>query len=87
MAGVWVASLDRFGYALLVVERTKQKALDAMSREYTEKYFKINKDFGQMPFDTMEEMVEQDEEFGERYRLAMEEIYCRHLEYGKVEWW
>ena len=87
MAGVWVASLNRFGYDLLVVERTKQKALEAMSREYTEKYFRINRDFGQMPFDTMEEMVELDEEFLERYAVAMEEVYCRRLEYGKVEWW
>lgn len=86
MKSVWVATLERFGYTLLVVEQTKQKAMDAMKGEYIEKYFKINRDFGQMPFTSVEEMMEQDEEFKECYEVAMEEIYIRRLELGKVEW-
>jgi len=86
MVGVWVATLDRFGYVLLVVERTKRKALEAISREYKKEYFKVNRIFGEMPFGSEEEMVEKDEKFKELYATAMEEVYCRFLEYGMVEW-
>ena len=77
MACVWVASLERFGYSLLVVEKTRQKALDAMSAEYKKTYLKWNN----------LERLEDDEEFEELYKTAMDEIYIRKLEYGEVEWW
>lgn len=79
MAGVWVATLERFGYTLIVAEKSRDKALAAMSEEYKRTYCKWN----ELP--SMEEM-EQDEEFKEYYACAMEEVYCRRLEYGKVEW-
>lgn len=85
MTGVWVATLERFGYTLMVVEKSKQKALDAMSKEYKKAYFRRNKDFGYLNCDSIEEM-ESDEEYKEYYRNAMEEVFCRKLEYGKVEW-
>lgn len=86
MTGVWVATLERFGYTLMVVERTKQKAVDAMVKEYNEHYFKRNKAWGEMPYDTVEEMMANDEEYKEYFKNAMEELYVRKLAYGKVEW-
>lgn len=79
MTGVWVATLERFGYTLMVVERTKQKAVDALVGVYKQTYQKYNK------FDSIEEM-ENDEEFKHYFELAMEELYVRKLEYGIVEW-
>lgn len=79
MAGVWVATLERFGYTLMVVERTKQKAVDAMIGVYKQTYQKRNE------FSSIEEM-ENDEEFKHYYELAMEEMYVRKMEYGIVEW-
>ena len=79
MAGVWVATLERFGYTLMVVERSKQKAVDALVGVYKQTYQKRN------GFDSIEEM-ENDEEFKHYYELAMEEMYVRKLEYGIVEW-
>lgn len=93
MAGVWVAQLERFGYTLVVAERTKQKALDAMAKEYTKTYFKFNhedRDAHNYPWyvesETIEEMVEKDETFRDGFAEAIEEVYCRKMEYGKVEW-
>ena len=86
MAGVWVASLDRFGYDLMVVEKSKEKAKAAMSAEYIKTYFKLNKAWGDMPYDSVEDLVANDEEFQEYYKTAMDEMYVRKLEYGVVEW-
>ena len=79
MTGVWVATLERFGYTMMVVERSKQKAVDALIRVYKQTYQKYNE------FNSIEEM-ENDEEFKHYYELAMEEMYVRKLEYGIVEW-
>ena len=79
MAGVWVAQLERFGYTMMVVERTKHKALAVIVDEYKKAYAYRN------GFATIEEM-EQDEEFKEYFRNAMEEVYCRKMEYGVMEW-
>lgn len=79
MAGVWVAQLERFGYTMTVVERTKQKALAVIVDEYKKAYAYRN------GFSSIEEM-EQDEEFKEYFGMAMEEVYCRKMEYGKAEW-
>ena len=79
MVGVWVATLERFGYTLMVAERSKQKAVDALIKVYKQTYQKYNN------FNSIEEM-ENDEEFKHYYELAMEELYCRKLEYGMVEW-
>ena len=86
MTSVWVATLERFGYTLMVVERTKQKAKDAIRAEYKAAYFKRNKAWGEMPYETIEEMEQKDEEFKEYFMGAMEEVYCRKLELGEVEW-
>lgn len=79
MVGVWVATLERFGYTLMVVERTKQKAVDALIKVYKQTYQKRNY------FNSIEDM-ESNEEFKHCYELAMEELYVRKLEYGIVEW-
>lgn len=79
MAGVWVATLERFGYTMMVVERSKQKAVDALVGVYKQTYQKYNE------FDSIEKM-ENDEEFKHYFELAMEELYVRKLEYGIVEW-
>ena len=79
MTGVWVATLERFGYTLMVVERTKQKAVDALIGIYKQTYQRYN------GFGSIEEM-ENDEEFKHYFELAMEELYVRKLEYGIVEW-
>ena len=79
MAGVWVAQLERFGYTMMVVERTKKKALAVIVDEYKKAYAYRN------GFATIEEM-EQDEEFREYFRNAMEEVYCRKMEYGVMGW-
>ena len=42
MAGVWVATLERFGYTLMVAERSKQKAVDALIKVYKQTYQKYN---------------------------------------------
>ena len=86
MAGVWVATLDRFGYTLMVAERSKQKAMNALKAEYNDAYFKRNKAWGDMPYESVEDMVANDEEYKEYFKNAMEEVYCRKLEYGNVEW-
>ena len=86
MTGIWVAQLERFGFNLLVAERSKEKALKAISDEYKRAYLEQNKDYGDLNCDTIEEM-EQDEEFREFYDMAMEEVYCVKIEYGKVQWW
>ena len=86
MAKVWVAQLERFGYTLLCVEKTKQKAFDAMSREYISTYYKWNKADKNINWESAEEMVEKDEEFKEYYQCAMDEMYITDLEYGQVDW-
>ena len=86
MAGVWVATLERFGYTLLVVERTKQKALDAMSDEYTKTYYNVAKNFNGETDNSWEKMAKNNAGFKSDYETAMEEVYCRKLEYGAVEW-
>ena len=81
--GVWVATLYRFGYTLLVVENTDQKARDAMAAEYARAYFSWNE---VKDYNTVEEMAEYDEEYKAFFSVAMREVNCRKLEYGKVEW-
>jgi len=79
MTGVWVATLERFGYTLMVVDKSKKKAVDALVSVYKQTYQKRNE------FNSIEEM-ENDEEFKHYYELAMEEMYVRKFEYGIVEW-
>lgn len=83
VSGVWVATLERFGYTLIVVEKTEQKAREAMASEYAQAYFRWNEING---YSTADEMAEHDEEYKEYFALAMEEVYCRKLEYGRVQW-
>ncbi len=66
MAGVWVAEIERFGYDLIVVERSKKKALRAISDEYKRAYFKRNREYGDLDCDTIEEM-ENDEQLAAQY--------------------
>lgn len=86
MAGVWVAYLERYGYTLMVVERTKQKAMDSISNEYIKTYFKWNSEDGWIAEKSVEEMMENNEQFKEDYRCAMGDVNCNKMEYGKVEW-
>ena len=79
MTGVWVATLERFGYTLMVVERTKQKALDAIVKTYEEAYLQRNE------YDNLDDL-RNDPIYRHDFEYAMEEVYCRKLEYGTVEW-
>ena len=73
--GVWVADLERFGYTLSVVGKTKKECMDALSAVYIRSY-----GYGNQTFDM------NNEEDREYYECAMEEAYCRFLPYGEVDW-
>lgn len=79
MTGVWVATLERFGYTLMVVERTKQKAMDAIVKTYEDAYLVRSE------YDNIEDL-KNDPIYCHDFEYAMEEVYCRKMEYGKVEW-
>lgn len=94
--GIWMMSLDRFGYDLVVVGRTKEEAEHAMREEYIKTYAKWN----ELDEDAIRAALvspildgdgnvdEYDErnEFVEYYKNAFEDCEARFYEYGKVEW-
>ena len=98
--GIWMMSLDRFGYDLVVVGRTKGEAEHAMREEYIRAYAKRNEMDEQtmrlaleFPVAEMDEdgtlYVDKDNpynEFVEYYKSAFEDAEPRFYEYGKVEW-
>ena len=98
--GVWMMTLDRFGYDLVVVGRTKEEAAQAMRDEYVNAYAKWNELDEQtlrlaleFPVSEMDEdgtlYVDEDNpynEFRKYYKNAFEDNDPRFYEFGKVEW-
>ena len=97
--GVWMWELDRFGYYLKVVGRTKQEVMDAMREEYIKTYAKFNSLNGDalraaLVAPVLDEDGEVDEyapenEFVQYYNSVFVEFNdgcpCFY-EFGKVEW-
>lgn len=79
MAKVYVGTLERFGYNLLVVETTKEKAIAALRAEYIKAYKECNN--GIHP--SREHSYREDQS---DLDIALEDIYAREAEFGKVEW-
>lgn len=78
--GIWLASIERFGYVLTAAGRTEQEAFNAVMDEYRRSFLMRNGISADSPAG----------DYGEAERtyaeIAMDEIYCRKLEYGKVVW-
>lgn len=74
---IWLAELDRFGYTLRVVGRTKEEARDALIKEYVKTYKEWN---GIHP--------KKDIFYGDRsyYDSAVDEICPLELQFGEVDW-
>lgn len=94
--GVWKMELDRFGYTLVVVGRTKEECDAAMRSEYIRAYAQWNnldEDTLRLAreFPVEDEDGEIDEynpynEFRRYYEAAFEDAEPRFYEFGKVEW-
>lgn len=94
--GVWMMTLDRFGYDLVVAGRTKEECVAAMRDEYIKTYAKWNK----MEEDALRDalvspVLDEDgnideydpcNEFVGYYESAFEDAEPRFYEFGKVEW-
>ena len=74
--GVWIATLDRFGYDLTVASNSKKKCREALSAEYQKAYAGRNGNFDM-----------NNEEDKEYYETAMGEIFFRFHELDVVEWY
>lgn len=99
ICGVWLWELDKFGYDLTAVGKTKHDAWEAMSEEYIKTYAKRNeldeakcRDALLSPIlDEDGEVDEYDEynQFAELYRvnfIDMENGDPVFIKFGKVEW-
>ena len=89
--GVWMMELDRFGYTLRVMGRTKEEAEDAMREEYIRAYAKINGIYEEAFAQAIGRSAlcgdpdEEDEDVA-CYRAAFEDNEAHFYEFGKVEW-
>lgn len=87
--GVWMMELDRFGYTLRVMGRTKEEAEDAMREEYIRAYAKFNgiceEAFAQAIGRSALWGDEEDEDVA-CYLTAFEDNEAHFYEFGKVEW-
>lgn len=74
---VWIGELDRFGYVLKTVGRTKDEVKEALSKEYIKTYKDIN-----------DSDPRKDSYYGDTtyYDSAMEDINMWEATFGKVEW-
>lgn len=94
--GVWKMELDRFGYTLVVLGKTKEECDAAMRNEYIKTYAKWNELDEQtcclaIEFPVADEDGEVDDgnpynEFRRYYRAAFEDADPQFFEFGKVEW-
>lgn len=76
--GVWLAELDRFGYILRVVGRTKEEAEDALMKEYVKTYRNRN---GSNPKNVS--FYGADESF---YDVALSDMSVTEMPFGEVDW-
>lgn len=74
---LYLATLDRFGYDLTVIETSETKAVSALMKEYKRAYEEIN---GTDP------TKDRYDDFYTYYGQAKECIEIEELEVGKVEW-
>lgn len=83
MSKIYMATLDRFGYDLTVIAKTKKEAEDALMEEYINAYKVRNGS------DPREDMYEDMYEYGgdrSYYEVAKGDIGIYDFELGKVEW-
>ena len=96
-AGVWYWELDRFGYNLIAVGRTKEECVNTMIEEYIKTYAKWNeldeakcRDALLSPILDEDGEVDELDEYNEFARcygwVVDEECNCTFIEYGKVVW-
>ena len=94
--GVWMMELDRFGYTLRVIGRTKEEAENAMREEYIRAYAKANSmDESELRAVLDRPVLDGDGELSEispegcfvlDFCAALNDAYENFYEFGKVEW-
>lgn len=94
--GVWMMELDRFGYTLRVMGRTKEEAADAMWEEYIRAYAKANSvDESELRAALARPVLDGYGELSEIEPVncfvfdicaALNDAYTNFYEFGKVEW-
>lgn len=94
--GVWMMELDRFGYTLRVMGRTKEEAEDAMREEYIRAYAKANSmDESELRAALARPVLDESGELSEIESVkrfvfdifaALNDAYTSFYEFGKVEW-
>ena len=73
---IYYGELERFGYTLTAVGKTREEVKSAILNEYIKAYKDWNN--GYFP--------EGSEEFEHDYDAAREDLFTRELEFNKVEW-
>ena len=76
-ATVFISQLERFGYTLTAVGRTKREAENAVLSDYYSVYKDVN---GIAPD---EDWLDDEHTY---WSLAKEEIFTEEVEFGKVRW-
>lgn len=77
---VYMATLDRFGYDLIVIDTTEEKAIEAIKAEYIRAFMDMN---GIHPDD---EECDWGSDGRTWLEMAMEDISVEKMTLGKVEW-
>lgn len=86
--GVWFCEIERFGYTLQVIGRTKEEAKEAIIKEYVRAYKQQNdgadpqqayllKQSGSEEYDSID---------AEYFETFLDELYIEKREFGKVKW-
>lgn len=75
---VFVSQLERFGYTLTTIGRTKTEAENAVLSDYYSVYKDVN---GIAPD---EDWIDDEHTY---WSLAKEEIFTEEVEFGKVRWY
>ncbi len=76
--GVWIAEIERFGYTLRTVGRTKAEAHDAIMEVYDNTFKELN---------GTSSSVEIEDGCERTYKeVAEDELYVHFCEYGIVNW-
>ena len=79
--GVFIGTLDRFGYELTVVSSSEEKCRDLLLEEYKRAYEMRN------PGEDPEEEIAEDRYSNlTYYELAKEDMAITEMELDKVEW-